>query len=796
MNDAVLSKACSLCNNELSHQPISDGDRSFCCAGCHAVFNILSAKNQLVDFQESPIFQQALRTGLISNPKLLEQIRLNRMDVPEQELKKLYLEVNNMWCPACAEIIRLILMQKKGVRNCVVDYSTDLASVEYAPRYISKDSIFESIESLGYQPVDLDKTHHIVSSSLYFRFIIAVFFSLNIMMFAYPLYASYYHQEAADSNQLFAWLSGIAALPVLGYSAWPIFRRFITSLQVGIYGMETLVVIGVSSAFGLSVYNLWQGVNHVYFDSMTAIITFVLLGKMIETKAKFSAKDALKRLNRSLPRRGRKRFDDGSAAFVPVKEIESGDLVAAFSGEMIVLDGIVVEGEGTCDESLMTGEVLPISKKMGSKVIGGSILQQGSIVYQTTNRSEGSALQKILNMVQEEISHKTVYVRAADVIVQWFVPFILLVSLLTFLGCLWFGVIDSGKSLEETALIRAIAVLLISCPCAIGIAAPLAESHVLNGMASLGAIVRNRGCLSLLGKESVFLFDKTGTVTEGFFTILYGLEVLSERQRALLKGLAMQSNHLISRAIAQAIPENPLPLLHVEELIGKGMRAVFQDAWLHLGSAEFMRQLGITPTEVKVDRLDPIHSIVYFAIDGKCVSCIVLGDRIRENVQEVIKSLHPAKLILLSGDSESVVKAVAHSCGFSEWHSECSPLQKKEFVESLRKQGLIVCMLGDGINDAPALTSAHVGISVVSATDLSIQVSDILLTTDRLKVIPRIRDLAKLGHKIVYQNLFWAFFYNLAGIWLAMTGMLTPIFAAFAMVMSSLIVLFNAKRIR
>lgn len=786
----MTAETCALCANELPVSIIREANNAFCCPGCHTVFNILSSQNQLVSYQDSPVFKQAVKSGLISNPALLEQIRRKQQTVPDQELEKLHLEVSEMWCPACAEIIQLILLQEKGVRNCVVDYATDLASVEFSPRHISKERIFQLIESLGYCPALMDSGKNSVSFMLYLRFAIAAFCSLNIMMFAYPLYATYFDYDDQGVGALFAWLSLFTALPVLGFSAGPITRRFFSSLQAGLYGMETLVVIGVTTAFGLSLYNLLQGSTKVYFDSMTVIVTFVLLGKIIEAKAKFSAKDSLWRLSKAIPRRGRKRFTDGSLQFVPAKEIASGDTVVAFCGEKIILDGVVTEGQGTCDESLITGESIPVIKEIGSKVISGAILQNGVVSYRVTATIGESILQHILNTVQQEIGNKTVYVRAADRIVRWFVPIVLLVALATALICWVFGIIDPGKSVMETAVIRAISVLLISCPCAIGIAAPLAESLVISGLASLGAIVRNRGCLSLLGKETVYVFDKTGTITEGVFTVMDGLQSLTSDQKAMLKGLAEHSTHPIACAIAREITDSSIAITHIEEYAGKGLQGRCNADFLLLGSPDFMQQKGVT-----IPTMQTSATTVFFAINGMCIAQLILGDKIRPEVIDLIKSLAPAKTILLSGDSENSVAAVAHLCGFDSWKARCTPLEKRAFIESLRQKGFIVSMFGDGINDAPALTAAHIGFSVVSATDISIQVSDILLTTDRLQVIPKILQFARQGQKVVKQNLFWAFIYNVIGIGLAAFGFLSPIFAAFAMVASSLMVILNAKKV-
>ncbi len=366
----MLSKTsteCALCRNSVTaHYQIEEENATFCCKGCQTVYQILQAQGALANFQEHPVYQQALKAGLIANvyspPRKHEEEK-----IPKEDFQKLHLTIQNMWCPSCAHVIHLILLKEKGISQCVVDYSTDLASIEYTPRLISKEKILNLIQCLGYQPYFLqDPRQQMISRALILRFIIAAFFSLNVMMFAYPIYATYFNQgDGENYAKLFAWLSLGGALPVLLYSAWPIWRRCYIGFKVGFWGMEALVCISVMAATGLSFYELLHDSPYVYFDSVTVIIMFVLLGKMIESKAKFSAKDALVKLSLALPRRGRKRFPEGKEKFVPIKEIVPGDFLIVRTGEKIVLDGIVEEGSGTCDEAIMTGESFPIIKQRG-----------------------------------------------------------------------------------------------------------------------------------------------------------------------------------------------------------------------------------------------------------------------------------------------------------------------------------------------------------------------------------------------------------------------------------------------
>jgi Cu2+-exporting ATPase len=786
-----MKKNCDLCQSNIREKGIVDIDNYFCCHGCHSVYHILAAKKELDNFQSHPIFNQAIKSGLISNPDILAQISLREKNEPPKKLKKIHLEIEGMWCPSCAEVIYLILMREKGVLKAVVDYATDFAIIEFYPQNISEEHLFKLISSIGYKPHRLENTEtKKYSRELYLRFIVAAFCSFNVMMFSYPLYASYFDYDPMQYGNLFAWLSFYMSLPVVTFSFWPILQKFINALKFGIYGMEALIVMGVTSSFVLSFYEIMTGGTRVYFDSMTVIITFVLLGKLIETKAKFSAKDSLLRLNFAIPRRVRKQLTDGSLQFVPIKEIKKNDVFAVFQGEKIPLDGVVLQGEGNTDDSLMTGESLPLFKLIGSQVIGGSILENGRLWIKADTENQQSALKSIIEMIELGLKTKTSYRRGAESLIGWFVPIVLGLSLCTFIG-FWFF------ANSEIAFINALSVVLISCPCAIGIATPLAEFYLMRGLSEIGAIVRNRRVVSSLGKETVYVFDKTGTVTEGKFTVLKGLEDLKIQDLAFMKEMTGQSQHLISAAIFKSIGVDGMKIDSLKEIAGGGLIGIRGSDIFHIGSQKFLILEGVSLSneELHLTEFKNLHSKVYVAKNFKRITTLWLGDNIRDGAKELVAKLKPGLTILLSGDSESVVSFVAKELNVDRYYAGCSPLQKRQIIEDLKSNGHIVCMMGDGINDAPAMTTADVGISVVTATDVTIQVSDILFTTTNLLNFLKVQSLAHFGRVILKQNLFWAFFYNVVGLILAVCGLLSPIFATFAMMASSLIVLYNAKRL-
>jgi len=733
-----LSKmTCKLCELPLPKNPIEE---HYCCSGCLTVHKILGEANK-----EHPLFQEAVKAGLISNPHLVEKAGLisnphlvekagiisNPHLIEEEracaERLRSHFEVRGMWCPSCAIAIRMLLMKQKGVLKAVIDYSTDLALVEYDPRQTSKDSFFDFIRRIGYEAGPLlakPKSQF----TLWLRFGFALFALLNLMMFVYPIHFS---KSLEGFEKPLSWISLALATPLFALFPW---RRFLLSLRTFCFGMETLVLLGISSAYFCSLANLLRGSTEIYFDSMAMVMVSVLLGKLMEQRAKFSAKETLFRATRSLPQRGRK-----NGTFVPIKEIEVGDALLALQGEKIVLDGEVTSGSALVNESVMTGEARLVSKKRGSRLIGGSIIHKGTLNYCVTANSENSLISHVLHFIERDLQNEN-YFRPIDRIIPIFVPVVILLGIV------------SGHLLE---------VLLIACPCAIGIAVPLVESRLIKRFGEEGVLIRNRNSLFRLGRDPHFVFDKTGTLTEGLFTLL------SEKPTDPLIGrMAASSNHPIAQAVAEGEP------LEVEEIPGRGL--VYQDALL--GSKRLLEERGISTPPIESE-----HSLLYFSKEGKCVAIMEVGDRLRD--------LPPLQGLLLSGDREEVVAPIAKKLGLS-WKSECDPLEKRE--EILKIKGTTV-MVGDGLNDAAALAAADVGISVTSGSDVSLQVADMVVSD--LRALPKLVQLSKRGLAICRQNLFWAFSFNVVGIALAMQGLLQPLFAAAAMALSSLAVVLSTCRI-
>lgn len=777
---------CQLCGASfLSKQLLAVNEIAFCCHGCEAVHTILTKKGEKGDLRSSTLFLQAVQANLIANDSLLVELeskQKNQKCETERE-QRLVLEIGDMWCPSCAEVIRLVLLQAKGLLSCAVDYATDLATVTFDPLLIGQVEIEKAISALGYS-VKLfnDPTSNKNSSVLWLRFIVAAFGAANVMMLAYPIYATYFDPEQQGVNYLLAVLSALLSLPVITWCCWPLYCRAINSSLVGIIRMEALVSMGVLSAAALSFFALFKGSSEIYFDSATVIVALVLLGRILEAKAKFSSKKTMELLTRLIPRRCLRIDEEGNSCEVLLKEVAIGEIIAVKAGEKVPLDGEIAGGEGNFDEALVTGEAIPCFKQKGEKAVAGSLLLNGYVTVRVEKTLDKSLLLTIIKAAESSLKQKAGYVRLVDSIVPWFVAALFFVALFSF-------ALTGNPA-------NALAVLMISCPCALGIAAPLAESKLLHLLAGRGVIVKNRGCLPLLGKSSnsVWVCDKTGTLTTGSFAIEEGLSTLNEEELSILKSMTASSWHPISRAIYSAIPKEAgsASLQRIEEKPGKGIKATNSTGEFWLGSAKFMEEANIALPATKAPES---NSSVFFARDKELLTAISLKDEVRKEAIEFFGPLEAKRKILLSGDGRGATQAVALQCHFSEYFWGQLPADKFLFVNKLRQEEELVYMIGDGVNDAMALSAAHIGISMASATDISRNVSDIVLATDELSVLKLLQTQGAKTQKIIVQNIFWAFFYNVLGVPLAALGYLSPLFAAFAMTASSLIILLNTQRI-
>lgn len=634
-----------------------------------------------------------------------------------EEVLRLRFEIEDLFCVYCKEVIEWVLKRTPGIVEIVVDYATDLCLVDYNPRKINPEEIFAKIRSLKYTPRHFEES----CKRKPLRLGVAAFFALNTMMFSYSVFVGSY---------FFAQLSFLSSLPIMFYAGLPIFKRGILSALRGFFGMETLVTLAVFSSFTLSTYNLWKGSSEVYYDTLAVIVTFVLLGKVLEQKAKFSAKDQMRLLFKSLPKRARV-----ENTFILIKDLKEGDRITSLMGEKIVVDGEIVEGEGWLDVSLLTGESQPVFVSQGMQVKSGSILLEGHLKYIRVENK--STLESIVELVEQGLMNKRASKNLLDYLLPFFVPLVVLLAIFS---------------------PNPLAVLLISCPCAIGIAIPLAESKMMERLLSVGVVVRNRQALSLLGKETAYVFDKTGTLTTKEFNLATDLG----NYASIIKSMALHSTHPVARALSK-IDGSTVPLKEVREVMGKGI-------W-----AEGRYFLGGSP--------------LVFMDAGKEPLPIQLEDVIRPEVPTLLESLG-TEVYLYSGDHQRQVEKVANKLGITRYAAQLSPQEKKERIEKMEG---VIAFVGDGLNDAAAIAAADLSFVPLNGADLTSQAADFLLTKEDLMLIPEARRIAQWGQRVIQHNLFWAFFYNLLGIPLAVMGFLNPILASIFMVLSSLTVILYSR---
>jgi heavy metal translocating P-type ATPase len=762
---------CTLCG-------LDSGAAAFCCAGCENVYAILLESGVIAsgqNFRETELFQQSLRLGLISN----------RSEAPPPipagaETREAVFHVGGMWCTSCGWLIEHALTRTRGVRSAEVLFASDLLKVRYCPQYLPPERIVERVDSLGYRAAEYTGPSNqgdAERQDLLLRTGIAAFLSMNAMMFSLVVYASYFEAISGFGRYIPFVLMAIAT-PSVFYCGAPILRMAWAGARMGVLRMESLLAMGIVTAYGYSVVLAFSGSTHVYFDTACAIVTLVLTGKLIERGAKEKTVRALTLLYRLMPTKVRL-LVEGDERFVSLEALRPGVHFRVKSGERIPADGVVVEGRSHADESVLTGESAPRPKSPGDAVVCGSVNTGGVLEIQATRVGADSTLAQIVRTVEKATANRTKVERAVDRIARIFVPVILLLALGTFAGWQW----RTGKPAE--ALLHAIAVLVIACPCALGIATPLALTSAVAGASRRGVLVSDTRVLETIRNVDIVVLDKTGTATAGAFTLV---DTSGDRSRmAELAAIEACSEHPLARVVADAYATG-LRASEVTIHQGMGISGVVAGVTYFIGNRRMVGQAPACPTS---------GTTAYFGWGGEVKGAMNFGDCIRPDAVELCRNLRRrgVRTLLLSGDSAAATESVASAIGADAWKAEATPADKVATIRDLQQRGEVVAMVGDGANDAPSLAQADLGIALGSGADIAMQAAPLVLMGPSLAGVTDTLDLAQRTFRIVRQNLFWAFGYNVAGMALAITGVLNPILAAAAMVLSSLSVIANSRRL-
>ncbi len=829
----MIIAQCDLCGLRVGRNPFArrfdESEKTFCCLGCLNVYVVLSESGTIASGQnlrETELFQRSLALGLVSNVETATSTFTLAPDAPTQEA---LFQVSGMWCSSCAWLIEHALQKERGVVRAEAFFASDMVKVLYCPQYLPPECLRERIAALGYQASDYSGENEHADAErrdLLLRLGVAGFLWMNIMTLSFTLYVSFFEPISASIGSYLPFVLWILATPVVFYCAWPILRLAWLGARERTVRMETLLSLGILAAYVYSIAQAFRGDPHVYFDTAAAIVTLVLAGKLIERSAKERTTQAVTLLYRLMPKKVRL-CDDERERFVAIDALQNGDRFIVKAGERIPADGLVIEGQSHADESLLTGESAPVAKQPGSSVVAGS-LNTGSVLQIAATRiGDDTTLAQIIQMVEHALGSRTTLERTVDRIARTFVPTVIVIALLTFLICWLGGFTSSGE-----ALLRAITVLVIACPCALGLATPLALTAAIGAAARQGILVSDSRVLETIRKLDVVVFDKTGTVTDGDFALLdshcfaepatlaashapFSVNArLAELHQSstfftqaclpLLAAVERYSEHPLGRALVKAAEDKGAFFGTAHDITvhkGQGITGQVGAQRVFIGNRSLLASEGAALDEASDERALQWEragcTVAFFGWDGALRGLLTFGDRLKPEAASVVEQLKARgiKVLLVSGDAPATVRNVADALHIADYHAAALPKDKVRVIAELQARGMVVAFIGDGINDAPALAQADLGLTLGSGADIAMRASAVVLMNNSLDKVNDVFALAQRTWRIVRQNLFWAFVYNVLSISLAVTGVLNPLLAAVAMLLSSFSVIANSQRL-
>ncbi len=724
--------------------------------------------------------------------------------------KKIY-PVLNMHCAGCANNVERTVNALPGVEKGAVNLASNTLSIEFDRAVLSPEVLQSAVHKAGYELIieeenaveiqekEQQKRYHTLKMKTLWAWVFVIPMLLLSMVFMHMQYV----------NEIML----ILALPVILIFGNSFYINAWKQLKLGRSNMDTLVALSTSIAFLFSVFNtffpeFWinRGLKpHVYYEAATVIIAFVLLGKLLEERAKGNTSSAIRKLMGLQPKTARI-LKDGKEETVLISLLKTNDLISVHPGEQIPVDGTVDEGSSFVDESMITGEPIAAEKKSGDQVLAGTINQKGAFVLKAAKVGKETVLANIIKMVQEAQGTKAPVQRIVDRITGIFVPVVLSISVLTFIIWMLFG----GMDYFSHALLSAVSVLVIACPCALGLATPTALMVGIGKGASHHILIKDAVALEQMRKVNAVVVDKTGTLTEGHPTVSSWLwERKEEKQdKEILLAAELKSEHPLASAIVNELQLRkvaPASVSSFESITGKGIQIIYEERVYWAGNDKLLTEFQASVSSLSQEMIEKFQkegkSIVYFGQENTLLSVIAISDKVKPTSIDAVRTLRDMgiKVYMLTGDGEATASAVATELGISDYKAETLPEDKENFVKELQAQGRVVAMVGDGINDSQALARADVSIAMGKGTDIAMDVAMITLITSDLLLLPKAFVLSRQTVRLIHQNLFWAFIYNLIGIPLA-AGLLYPIYglllnpmlASAAMAFSSVSVVLNS----
>lgn len=719
--------------------------------------------------------------------------------------QKAELKLVGMTCAACAARIEKKLNSLQGVYGAGVNLATERASFEFDPAQISLKEVEKAVADIGYQAFAVgdeavDREKEARENEISYqkrRLIISTVLSAPLLLVMIFEWAGIHLPISLD---LVHWTSFILATPVQFYAGFQFYRGAYKALKNGSANMDVLVSLGTLSAYFYSIVLMFQNSMHSYFEVSAVLITLVILGKTLEARAKGKTSEAIKKLM-GLQAKTARVIRDGVEQDIPLEAVETGDLVLVRPGEKIPVDGVVKEGSSAVDESMLTGESIPVSKQPGDTVIGATINKNGFLKFEATKVGKDTALAQIIRLVEEAQGSKAPIQRVADQVSAYFVPVVVALAIIT--GVVWY--VLSGDFAR--ALVGFVSVLVIACPCALGLATPTAIMVGTGKGAEKGILIKGGEHLEKTHKITAIVLDKTGTITKGQPEVTDVLAVNGFDNREILSvagSAEKQSEHPLAEAIVKAAQGAGAviePVTDFAAIPGHGIQAKVGDRLIYLGNAKLMKKNNISlgDLEQKIQALEAEgKTVMTLGVNGTAAGIVAVADTVKEHSAEAISQLQKMgiNVYMITGDNKRTADAIAHQVGISNVLAEVLPENKAQEVEKLKEAGFVVGMVGDGINDAPALATADVGMAIGTGTDVAMEAADITLMRGDLRSIVAGIKLSRSTMRVIKQNLFWALIYNTLGIPLAAVGILSPVIAGAAMALSSVSVVSNSLRLK
>jgi len=752
--------------------------------------------------QESGLLDQVLPKPRLKRPSFTEEL----FD-PGQAV---HFSLGGMWCAGCAAAAEQVLRNQPGVKSADVSFAAERGRIQYDPAQVDPAAVLQKLDALGYQArllTDPGQQHaERQQERTLLQLVVAAGFGMQVMLLylvqLYPLYAA--GQFATPEVRKLEILASVLTMPVLLFGGRSFLQGTWRALRARTATMDTLVTLGAFSAYCYSIYVTLTGSGEAYFDSVAMITTFIMLGRYLETLGGASARKGIRRLLKLQPDDAWRRADVGWQR-VPASTLVPGDTILVKPGERVPTDAKILEGEGAIDESLLTGESLPVNKGPGDPLLAGTVVTDAALTGLVTRSVQDTRLTHITYLVEQTLSTKPPIQRLADRASAVFAFGILTAAILTALG--W---TLAGYPAPQ-ALLAAVAVLVVACPCALGLATPLALTVTLGRTTQAGILVRNPVALETAAGIRRVVFDKTGTLTRGRMAVVAaavhpGTPMQEEELLCLAAAVEQYSEHPVARAIVEACP-GPLPDARefqalrglgasahvVGRVVGQARRRVM------VGSVQFLGVDGHSPLVVQAQaRAERGETVVWVGWDAEVVGFVALRDEPNPTAREALRQLEALQIrpVMLSGDHPGTARAIATELRLAEYEGNCPPTEKAARIQGWQATGEQVAMIGDGVNDAPALAQADLSVTVAGGTDVAGETSDVILTHPDLTLLPSFVVLSRRTRRVILQNLGWAFAYNMVSVPLAILGVISPVIAAAAMAISSLLVVSNSLRLR